>query len=89
MTPQDLVKKIEWLGHDEFRVDAGKVIYFDPYEISGGNKADIILITHVHHDHCSPGDVAKIQQNDTVIVTGKDSAGKLSGDVQVVARGGV
>ena len=29
----------------------------------------------------------KIQQNDTVIVTEKDSAGKLSGDVRVVAPG--
>ena len=87
MTPQDLAKKIEWLGHDGFRIEAGKTIYFDPYEISGGSKADIILITHVHHDHCSPNDVSKIQQSDTVIVTEKDSAGKLSGDVRVVAPG--
>lgn len=87
MTAQDLAKKIAWLGHDGFRIDAEKTIYFDPYEISGGKKADIILITHEHFDHCSPDDVSKIQQNDTVIVTEKDSAGKLSGDMRVVAPG--
>jgi L-ascorbate metabolism protein UlaG (beta-lactamase superfamily) len=87
MRAQDLAKKIAWLGHDGFRIDAEKTIYFDPYEISGGQKADLILITHEHFDHCSPEDVSKIQQNDTVIVTEKDSAAKLSGDVRVVAPG--
>jgi L-ascorbate metabolism protein UlaG (beta-lactamase superfamily) len=50
-------------------------------------KADLILITHEHFDHCSPEDVSKIQQSGTVIVTEKDSAKKLSGDVRVIAPG--
>lgn len=87
MTAKDLVKKIVWLGHDGFRIDAAKTIYIDPYQISGDKKADLILITHEHFDHCSLDDVSKIQQDDTVIVTEKDSAGKLSGDVRVVAPG--
>jgi len=87
MTAKELAKKIAWLGHDGFRIDAEKTIYFDPYEITGDQKADIILITHEHFDHCSPDDVSKIQQDGTVIVTEKDSAGKLSGDVRVVAPG--
>jgi L-ascorbate metabolism protein UlaG (beta-lactamase superfamily) len=87
MTAQDLAKKIVWLGHDGFRIDAAKTIYFDPYDIAGGKMADIILITHEHFDHCSPDDVAKIQQPATVVVTEKDSAKKLSGDVRVVSPG--
>lgn len=84
---QEMVKKIAWLGHDAFRIDASKTIYFDPYEISGGPKADLILISHEHFDHCSPEDVAKIQREDTVIITEKDSAGKLTGDVRILAPG--
>jgi len=87
MAAQDLAKKIVWLGHDGFRIDAEKTIYFDPYEIAAGKMADIILITHEHFDHCSPDDVAKIQQPETVIVTEKNSAKKLSGDVRVVSPG--
>jgi L-ascorbate metabolism protein UlaG (beta-lactamase superfamily) len=87
MAAQDLARKIVWLGHDGFRIDAEKIIYFDPYEIAAGKKADIILISHEHFDHCSPDDVAKIQQSETVIVAEKDSAKKLSGDVRVVSPG--
>jgi L-ascorbate metabolism protein UlaG (beta-lactamase superfamily) len=84
---QELSKKIVWLGHDAFRVDGGKTVYFDPYGISGGPKADLVLISHDHFDHCSPEDVAKIQQEGTVIVTEKDSAKKVSGDVRVLKPG--
>ncbi len=79
--------KITWLGHDGFRIDAEKTIYVDPYQIEGGPVADLILITHEHFDHCSPEDVAKIQGPETVIVTEKDSAKKLTGDVRILKPG--
>ena len=80
-------QKIEWLGHDSFRINTSKIIYFDPYQIADGPPADLILITHDHYDHCSPDDVAKIQKSGTVIVTEKDSAKKLSGDVRIMSPG--
>lgn len=84
---QDIAKKIVWLGHDSFRIDASKTIYLDPYQVSSGPKADLVMITHDHFDHCSPDDVAKIQQPGTVIVTEKDSAKKLTGDLRVIKPG--
>ena len=84
---QEMKQNIVWLGHDGFRIDASTCIYIDPYQIDGGKPADLLLITHEHFDHCSPEDVAKIQQPGTVIITEKDSAKKLSGDVRVMTPG--
>jgi len=80
-------KKIVWLGHDGFRIEAEKNVYFDPYTITDGPDADFILITHEHLDHCSPEDVSKIQSSHTVIVTEQGSARKLTGDVRVMKPG--
>jgi L-ascorbate metabolism protein UlaG (beta-lactamase superfamily) len=83
----DLVKRIAWLGHDSYRIDGDLVIYFDPYEIEAGTAADIIFISHEHFDHCSPTDVAKIQKNDTVIVTDAASSTKLKGEIKTMRPG--
>ena len=84
---EDVLSKIAWLGHDGFRIDASKIVYFDPYQIPDGPRADLSLITHEHFDHCSPDDVAKIQHSGSVIITEKESAAKLSGDVRIVNVG--
>ena len=84
---EEIAQKIVWLGHDSFRIDAEKTIYFDPYEISPGPQADLILVSHEHFDHCSPEDVSKIQGPETVIITDKTSAEKLTGDVRIVTPG--
>lgn len=80
-------KNIHWLGHAGFRIDGDKVIYFDPYQIEAGPRADLIFISHDHFDHCSQEDVAKIQGPGTIIITEKDSARKLTGDVRVIKPG--
>ena len=88
MNIEELRAKVKWYGHDAISIEDGKIIYFDPYELPQGLKpADIILISHEHFDHCSPDDVKKIQKGDTVIVTDKTSASKLSGNVKVVKPG--
>ena len=85
---QAMLERIHWLGHDAFRIDGPQTIYFDPYKLGKGNpKADVILITHDHSDHCSPGDVAKIQGDDTAIVTVAAAAAKLKGDIRIVKPG--
>ena len=55
--------------HSSIRIDEGKVIYSDPYNISSAaHDADIILITHSHFDHYSLDDIRKVMKSDTVIV---------------------
>ena len=84
---ETLLEKIHWLGHDGFRIDAAAVIYIDPYQIQSTVPADIILVSHDHFDHCSQEDIKKIQKKNTVIITEKTSAGKLSGDIRIVKPG--
>ncbi|MBO7395139.1 MAG: MBL fold metallo-hydrolase [Ruminococcus sp.] len=51
------------------RIDEEKVIYSDPYNISGApHDADIILITHSHFDHYSPDDIRKVMNPGSVVV---------------------
>jgi L-ascorbate metabolism protein UlaG (beta-lactamase superfamily) len=83
----NMTRDIHWLGHDTFRITGEKTIYTDPFKIKKRDAADLILITHVHYDHCSPDDVAKIQGPDTVIVTPAECAEKLTGKVIVVKPG--
>jgi L-ascorbate metabolism protein UlaG (beta-lactamase superfamily) len=85
-----MLERIHWLGHDTFRIDGPPTIYFDPYELSGENpKADVIFISHDHGDHCSPEDVAKVQGEDTLIVTIAAAADMLAGDVLSPSKGAV
>jgi L-ascorbate metabolism protein UlaG (beta-lactamase superfamily) len=75
--------KVKWLGHDGYRFDFdGKIMYIDPFETKENDKADIIMITHEHYDHCSIADLKKLTKQDTLIITTPDTTSKLSGKVQ-------
>ena len=64
---------LKWLGHSGFQIKNSRVIYIDPYNIKDGlEKADIILITHSHYDHCSFADLDKIIQEGTRIIAPAD-----------------
>ena len=71
--------EIKWLGHSGFLIKGKKVIYIDPYNIRGGTeKADLILITHSHYDHCSVADMNKIIKEGTKIIIPADSQSKIT-----------
>ncbi len=84
MDARELVKKLDWLGHDSFRLDGPSVIYFDPWKLSGKpSVADLVLVSHEHRDHCSPEDVELISGPDTVVVAAATAAEQLPGAVGV------
>ena len=87
MSIDTVASRIHWLGHDAFRIDGPVTIYFDPYKISGGPPADLVLISHEHYDHCSPEDLEKIAGPETIIVTVRSCLTKLSGQTKVVTPG--
>jgi L-ascorbate metabolism protein UlaG (beta-lactamase superfamily) len=71
--------ELKWLGHAGFMIKNSKVIYIDPYNIKEGlEKADMILITHSHYDHCSFEDISKIVKEGTRIVIPADCQSKIT-----------
>ncbi len=71
--------KLSWLGHDGFRIQNGQVVYIDPYQIESGEpKADIVLVSHEHSDHCSVDDLKKIIGPNSVVVAHAQSRSELT-----------
>jgi L-ascorbate metabolism protein UlaG (beta-lactamase superfamily) len=80
--------ELSWLGHATFMAKGSKILYTDPYILPANpEKADIILITHDHFDHCAPDKVKQIQRENTVIVATADCLPKLAGDVRAIVPG--
>jgi L-ascorbate metabolism protein UlaG (beta-lactamase superfamily) len=79
---------IKWLGHSSFQMKIeGKTIYVDPYEGEYSDKADLILVTHSHFDHCDPFKISKVRQPNTVIVAPEDCSPKIGGRVTMLKPG--
>lgn len=91
---------LEWKGHSGFFIVSsdGLKIYIDPYKLSAGsgdynNKADIVLITHSHYDHCSIEDLRRIVKDGTIFLCSPDCQSKLTKlkekiDIRVIEPGG-
>jgi L-ascorbate metabolism protein UlaG (beta-lactamase superfamily) len=82
-----MLERVHWLGHAGIKITGSKVIYVDPFEINGGEPADLILITHDHYDHLSPKDIAKIRGKDTVILMPALASQKIPGNVKTIRPG--
>ena len=80
---------VKWLGHASFQVrTTDKIIYIDLKKygkiIETSEKADIILVTHNHGDHCSPPKIQKLRKKDTVVVAPKNCAKRLGENVRSI-----
>ena len=54
---------------NSIRIAGEKILYFDPINIAAKkHDADIIFITHEHYDHFEPNSIAKIMNENTILV---------------------
>ena len=68
----ELIERISVNAQSSIRIDAGKILRFDPLKIDGEpHDADVIFITHGHHDHFPVGDIGKVEKPETVFVAPK------------------
>lgn len=77
--------KLQWITHSCIMIHStlGKIIYFDPYQLPRKNdRANIVLISHDHFDHCSMSDIQKIADEKTTIII--PSTCSISGKFKIV-----
>jgi L-ascorbate metabolism protein UlaG (beta-lactamase superfamily) len=87
-----MVIHVRWLGHASFQITTkDKIIYIDLKKygkvIEVSDKADIILITHNHGDHCSPPKITKLRKKDTVVIAPENCASRIGGSVKTIKPG--
>ncbi|MEM0372473.1 MAG: metal-dependent hydrolase [archaeon] len=78
---------VEWLGHASFLIKGKENVYIDPFVLrSGAPKADVILVTHDHYDHCDAQKIESLRKEGTVIISTPSVARKIRG-VETIALG--
>ncbi|UCH57911.1 MAG: MBL fold metallo-hydrolase [Candidatus Bathyarchaeota archaeon] len=80
--------RLKWLGHASWKIKTENMtIYIDPYQGEYDEKADLVLSTHSHTDHCEPSKVNAVRGADTVVVAPKDCATKIGSPVKSLKPG--
>ncbi|MDH2900846.1 MAG: MBL fold metallo-hydrolase [archaeon] len=62
--------KITWLGHDGFKIqdNGSETLVIDPFKLDHEARADYLLISHEHFDHCNSDDIKKVLKPNTIVI---------------------
>jgi len=79
---------VKWLGHSSFEIKTDdRTVYIDPFEGEYKDKADLILVSHSHDDHCDKSKMKKILKESTLVVAPADCASKIGRSVKPLKPG--
>jgi L-ascorbate metabolism protein UlaG (beta-lactamase superfamily) len=85
---KNTVFTIKWFGHASFQITVnGFNIYVDPYEGTYADKADMILVSHDHFDHCDVSKIEKIRKEETTVIAPSTCLSRIKGKVKVLKAG--
>lgn len=74
-------------AQSSIKIVSDKIIYFDPFLIDDElHDADIIFITHDHHDHFSLVDIKKVENENTIFVIPDCMYNLLGGENIIVVK---
>jgi L-ascorbate metabolism protein UlaG (beta-lactamase superfamily) len=84
-----VVVTVKWLAHASFEIKTeNKIVYIDLEEYGkASEKADLILVTHSHTDHCDPTKINKVRKADTVVIAPADCVSKIGVNVRTLKPG--
>lgn len=85
MKGSDMAVEVQWINHASFRIAGGdSVVYIDPWKLTDSPRdADVVIVSHSHHDHCSSEDIAKVSKPETTVIAPPDTVGKLRAAIAV------
>ena len=74
---REVIERIRWHGHGSFTIAGCPLIQIAPWRVVKGERApDVILIGHDVFGHCSPADVDKVRDENTLVI-GDESVARV------------
>lgn len=78
--------EITFIGHGSLVLEyTGRTLHVDPFgrlaDYAQFSEADLVLLTHDHHDHLDPDALAQIRGKETVLVLTESCAQRVDGGI--------